>query len=474
MVRVRDSVCPFNPAGIIRDVARIDMSERRILVADDDDDVLETVKAVLKREHYHVDTVRSPIAFLTELSQQSYDTVLIDLNFTKDTTSGQEGLALLEEIRSRDPDLPVIVMTAWATVHLAIEAMRKGAKDFVEKPFEPIRLRTSVAAQVELRVTLRKTRHLESELAQLYGEPGDMAFIAESPSMENVKHLVARVGPSEAAVLITGEPGTGKEIIARMIHRVSQRASKQLVTVNVGGLTDTLFESELFGHVKGAFTDARNDRIGRFELASGGTLFLDEIGNIPLLLQPKLLRVLESGEMERVGSSKTIQVDVRVISATNASLPDAVVAGRFRDDLYYRLNTVEIALPPLRERREDIPLLAAYFLTLHAAKYSKTLDGFDDEAMQAIQTYGWKGNVREMNHAIERSVIMAEGKIRRADLALSLRQSATTFEDMTLEQLEEAFIRKALARYSGNASTAAKALGLSRSALYRRMQDYGI
>jgi DNA-binding NtrC family response regulator len=446
---------------------------RRILVADDDIDVLETVKAVLKRENYRVDTARSPIAVVTELAQESFDAVLIELNFTKDTTSGQEGLALLNEIRNLDPDLPIIVMTAWATVSVAIEAMRRGAKDFVEKPFEPVRLRTSVATQVELSAAIRKTRLLETELTQLRSASGS-AFIAESSSMERITRLVAKVGPSDASVLITGEPGTGKEVIARMIHGVSRRASRPLVTVNVGGLPDTLFESELFGHVKGAFTDARTDRIGRFELANGGTLFLDEIGNVPLHLQSKLLRVLESGEMERVGSSKTIRIDVRLITATNADLAAAVAANRFRDDLFYRLNTVEIPLPPLRERREDIPLLAAHFLALHGGKYAKHIDGFDEEAMLAMQTYNWRGNIREMNHVIERAVILADSKIHRADLGLSVRAAGNSFEDMTLEQLEEAFIRKALSRYAGNATTAAQALGLSRSALYRRMQQYGI
>jgi DNA-binding NtrC family response regulator len=301
-------------------------------------------------------------------------------------------------------------------------------------------------------------------------------MIAESPAMQPVLQIISRVGPSDANVLITGEPGTGKEVVARTLHGVSMRVSRPMVTVNAGGLAEGLFESELFGHVKGAFTDAKMDRVGRFELAEGGTLFLDEIANVSMNLQSKLLRVLETGEMERVGSSRTRKIDVRIFSATNAKVHEEVAAGRFRQDLLFRLNTIEIHLPPLRERREDIPLLAAHFLRQHAQRYRKSLNGFEPAAMQALLANSWQGNVRELNHVIERAVLMAgDVVIRAGDLALrTATEGSTRIEDMSLEEVESFLIRKALARYSGNVSHAARALGLSRSALYRRLQRYGL
>jgi DNA-binding NtrC family response regulator len=328
---------------------------------------------------------------------------------------------------------------------------------------------------VELSAALRMGQRLEAENRLLRTE-GRPTLIAESPAMQPVLQLIARVGPSDANVLITGEPGTGKEVVARTLHVVSSRANRPMVTVNAGGLAEGVFESELFGHVKGAFTDAKMDRVGRFELADSGTLFLDEIANVPANLQAKLLRVLETGEMERVGSSKTRKVDARVISATNANLTEEVNAGRFRQDLLFRLNTIEIHLPPLRERREDIPLLAAHFLGVHARRYRKNLQAFDPAGMQALLENPWQGNVRELNHVIERAVLMAQGPmVRQADLALrSGAQGSTRLEDMSLEEVEAFLIKKALARYSGNVSHAANALGLSRSALYRRLQRYGL
>ena len=297
--------------------------------------------------------------------------------------------------------------------------------------------------------------------------------------MQPVLQLIARVGPSEANVLITGEHGTGKEVVAKTLHALSERAAKPMVTVNVGGLSEGVFESEMFGHVKGAFTDAKTDRVGRFDLADGGTLFLDEIANVPLNQQAKLLRVLETGELERVGSSKTQRVDVRILSATNANLKEEVAAGRFRGDLLFRLNTIEVHLPPLRDRREDIPPLASFFLGIHARRYRKNLTGFDSAAMQLLTRHGWPGNVRELDHAIERAVLMAQNAtIAAADLGLSSNHEAAVdasrLEDMSMEDVESFLIRKALTRYGNNVSQAANALGLSRSALYRRMQRYGI
>lgn len=294
--------------------------------------------------------------------------------------------------------------------------------------------------------------------------------------MQPVLQLIARVGPSDANVLITGEPGTGKEVVARTLHAISERSNRPMVTVNAGGLAEGVFESELFGHIKGAFTDAKMDRVGRFELADSGTLFLDEIANVPMNLQSKMLRVLETGEMERVGSSKTRRVDVRVISATNANLAEEVANGRFREDLLFRLNTIEIHIPALRERREDIPVLASHFLGVHARRYRKALHGFDRTAMQALMDNPWQGNVRELNHVVERAVLMAQdNQVRVGDLALrSGAPAVTRLEDMSLEDVEAFLIKKALARYAGNVSQAANALGLSRSALYRRLQRYGL
>jgi DNA-binding NtrC family response regulator len=399
----------------------------------------------------------------------------MDLNYARDTTSGQEGLDLLNRIQSMDSSLPVIVMTAWGSVELAVEAMRRGARDFIQKPWENARLLSILRTQIELGRALRRSEELEAENRLLRAE-GRPVLIAESATMQPVLQLISRVGPSDANVLITGEHGTGKEVVARTLHTLSQRAGKAMVTVNVGGLSEGVFESELFGHVRGAFTDAKMDRVGRFELAEGGTLFLDEIANISPALQAKLLRVLETGELERVGSSKTRMVSVRILSATNASLNEEVAAGRFRQDLLFRLNTIEIHLPPLRERREDVPLLAMHFLRESAQRYRKPLAGFDPGAMQSMLDYSWPGNVRELSHAIERAVLMAQGsQVKSADLSLrSPRELSPRLEEMSLDEVERMLVQKALSRYDGNVSQAAKALGLSRSGLYRRLQKFGL
>jgi DNA-binding NtrC family response regulator len=447
----------------------------RILIADDQTDVLEALRLLLKGEGYQIEAVTSPAAVVTSLETRDFDVVIMDLNYTRDTTSGQEGLDLLSRIRAIDAVLPVIVMTAWGTVGLAVEAMRGGARDFVQKPWDNERLRTIVKTQIDLSNAIRRGLRLEAENRLLRAE-GVPALIAESPAMHPVLQMISRVGPSDANVLITGEPGTGKEVVAKTLFAISSRSAKPMVTVNAGGLAEGVFESELFGHVKGAFTDAKTDRVGRFELADGGTLFLDEIANVPLNLQAKMLRVLEVGEMERVGSSRTKRVDVRVISATNAHLDEEVQAGRFRQDLLFRLNTIEIQLPPLRERREDIPLLGAHFLATHAQRYRKRIGGFDRSALQLMLEHPWQGNVRELNHVIERAVLMAQdSQIKPVDLALrSGREGSPRLEDMSIEEVEAFLIKKALSRHNGNVSHAANALGLSRSALYRRLQRYGM
>ncbi len=447
----------------------------RLLIADDQEDVLAALRLLLKAEGFQIDAATSPQAALSALEQREYDLLLMDLNYTRDTTSGQEGFDLLTKVQQADAMLPVVVMTAWGSVEVAVEAMRRGAKDFIQKPWDNARLLAIVKTQLELSAALRRGARLEAENRLLQAE-GRPVMIAESKAMKPVLELIARVGPSSANVLITGEPGTGKEVVARTLHAISDRAQQPMVTVNMGGLAEGVFESELFGHVKGAFTDAKMDRVGRFELADGGTLFLDEIANLPFNLQAKLLRVLETGEMERVGSSKTKQVNVRVISATNADPHREVAEGRFRQDLLFRLNTIEIHLPPLRDRKEDIPLLAAHHLAQMARRYRKPVSGFDPPAMQLLTEHHWQGNVRELNHVLERAVLMSQDHlIRAADLALRpAREGPSRLEEMSLEEVEAFLIRKALSRHGGNVSHAASALGLSRSALYRRIQRYSI
>lgn len=449
----------------------------RVLIADDQADVLEALRLLLKGEGFKAETVQSPARVLAALENSEFDVALIDLNYARDTTSGQEGLDLLARIQAADAQLPVVVMTAWASVDLAVEAMRRGARDFVQKPWDNARLLTILRTQSELARALRRGSRLEAE-NEMLREGGTPELIAESPAMRPVLELIRRVGPADANVLITGENGTGKGLAARALHRLSGRSGKPLVVVNIGGLPEGVFESELFGHVKGAFTDAKTDRVGRFELADGGTLFLDEIANITLSQQSRLLRVIEVGEFERVGSSRTHRANVRLISATNANLHEDVAAGKFRQDLLFRLNTVEIPLPPLRERREDIPLLAAHFLRQHAQRYRKSMVGFEPAALRLLSEHSWPGNVRELDHAVERAALMAEESlVRPSDLGLRTSgagEGAPRLEDMSLEDVERLLIRKTLARFEGNARKAAEALGLSRSAFYRRLEKHGL
>jgi DNA-binding NtrC family response regulator len=455
----------------------------RILIADDQTDVLTALRLLLKGNRFDIETASSPGEVLAVVDSKELDVVLMDLNYARDTTSGSEGLDLLTRIQTIDPTLPVVVMTAWGNVNLAVEAMRRGARDFIQKPWDNARLLAVISTQVELASALRRGQRLEAENLALRDSAADGAekqasIIAESTAMKTVLKLVERIGPADANILITGENGTGKGVIARAVHSTSSRATRPLVSLNAGALAEGVFESELFGHVRGAFTDAKADRVGRFELADGGTLFLDEIANVPLMLQPKLLRVLETGEFERVGSSKTQKVDVRVLSATNADLHVEVSQGKFRQDLLFRLNTVEIHLPPLRDRRDDIAPLAEYFLRQHGIRYRRGAMSFTPQALEALREHSWPGNVRELDHVVERALLMSSTSVVTAfDLALQAAPDArlsSRLEELSLEEAERILITKALARFDGNANRAAEALGLSRSALYRRLQKYGL
>jgi DNA-binding NtrC family response regulator len=445
----------------------------RIFVADDQRDVVESLRLLLKGEGWATETFAHPDAMIAALRERQADAVVMDLNYTRDTTSGEEGLDAVGRIRSFDAYTPIVVMTAWGSIGLAVEAMRRGAQDFVEKPWSNERLVSVLRTQIALGRSQHRARTLEAANQALIAT--DDELIAESPAMRTALETLQRVAPSDANVLLTGESGCGKGLIAKLIHARSRRAERSLVTVNIGSLQETVFESEMFGHVKGAFTDAKADRVGRFELADGGTLFLDEIANIPPAQQARLLRVLEDGQFERLGSSRTHRVDVRILAATNANIQAEVDAGRFRADLLYRLNTIHIHLPPLRERGDDVVRLAQSFLKRHAQRYRRDVQAFTDAALSALRRYAWPGNVRELSHVVERALLMSAGEtIGPADLALGGPTHASTPANVrsaaTLEAIELDAIRAALARHGGNVIAAAEELGMSRSALYRRME----
>jgi DNA-binding NtrC family response regulator len=443
-----------------------------VFVVDDQRDVLESVRLLLKDEGFTAEMFPHPNALIDALRTRSPDVVLMDLNYARDTTSGDEGLEALARLRAIDAATPVIVMTAWGTIGVAVEAMRRGAQDFVEKPWENERLLTVLRTQVALGQAVRRTQALEVENRKLIAM--DTELIARSAAMQPVLETIERIAPSDVNVLITGESGCGKGLVARVIHERSPRSEKSLVIVNVGGIQETVFESEMFGHVKGAFTDAKTDRIGRFELADGGTLFLDEIANIHPAQQARLLRVLEEGHFERLGSSRTQRVDVRILSATNADIGAEIEAGRFRRDLLYRLNTIRIHLPPLRERGDDVVDLATRFLAIASQRHRRPIQGFTDRALAALRRYRWPGNVRELDHVIQRAVLMAaDAHIDAADLGLDKAIMPAEQRAMTLEALENGAVRAALARHDGDVAAAAEELGISRSALYRRMEKLG-
>ncbi|NOT87899.1 MAG: sigma-54-dependent Fis family transcriptional regulator [Lysobacter sp.] len=449
----------------------------RILVVDDQSDVREALQMLLKFADYTMTGASSPEEALALLEREHYAAALVDMNYSRDTTSGAEGLALIARINALRPTLPVIAMTAWANIELAVEAMRVGATDFIEKPWQNAR----VLGVLEMRIPAERRRSGERHsLAQDLLDGTDAGFIAESAAMRRLMDDLARVTDSDASVLLLGENGTGKSLIAQRLHRGSSRRDKAFVRVDIGGLTPTLFEAELFGHVRGAYTDARQDRAGRFELADGGTLFLDEIGNLPSEQQPKLLRAIEDGEFERLGSSRTRRVDVRIIAATNADLDAEVAAGRFRRDLLYRLNTFQARVPPLVERRDDILPLAHHYLALACRRYRRPLPTLGNEVEQALLGYAWPGNVRELAHAMERAALLGgEGRLSAADLRLHAAapmpaHERPQLERMRLDEAEAMLLRAALEQHQGNLQRAADQLGITRQSLYRRLEKHGL
>lgn len=447
-------------------------------MVDDDEDVLLAAKMLLKKYNYHVIIEKNPNKIPFLLNNDSYDVILLDMNFTKDTTSGKEGFEWLGQIRERDPDAVVIMITAFGDVEMAVRALKEGATDFILKPWQNEKLIATISTAIKLKKSynevdkLRKAKAmLEEQISQPFRD-----IIGKSNSINEVFALIDKVAKTDANILILGENGTGKELIARAIHQKSLRKDASFVAVDMGAITETLFESELFGHKKGAFTDAREDRPGRFELANGGTLFLDEIGNLSLNLQSKLLSALQSRMVTRVGSNTATEVDIRLICATNMPLAQMVKEGRFRQDLLYRMNTVEINIPPLAERVDDIPLLAGHFLNYYSRKYRKEVLTISNDAITKLKKYPWPGNVRELQHAIERAVIMADSAtLQESDFLFSRKgNDAPTSDTLNLDEVEKAAVAKAIQLHNGNISKAAEELGLTRASLYRRMEKYGL
>jgi DNA-binding NtrC family response regulator len=447
----------------------------RVLIADDQKDILSSGRMLFKSEGIECITAETPREVLERVKIEDVDLLLLDLNYQRDTTSGKEGIDLIQVLRKLDPLIPIVVMTAWASVEIAVETMKVGANDFITKPWEIERLLSIVRTQCALKRSLENSQKLESE-NRLLRKQDEIKLIYQSGAIQKIVENFEQIAPSDANVLITGENGTGKSLFAKYCHQLSGRNDKSFISVNMGGLPESIFESELFGHIKGAFTDAKTDRIGRFELADGGTLFFDEIGNLPMKHQTTLLRLLESGEFERLGSSKTRRADVRLICATNADLPVHVRNGIFREDLYYRINTFPIHIPPLRERPEDVLLLSQSFLKRYSKKYRKEGVTLSEAALAQIKGYRWPGNVRELDHVIERALLLAKtSTVQPQDLGL--QETATRsfdLENITLEAMEKQMLVKAINRFPGDPNQAADVLGITRSSFYRRIHKHGI
>ena len=452
----------------------------RVLVVDDDTDVLQAAKLFLKQHVAKVDTEKNPDSIPNLLKNYNYDLVLLDMNFNEDVSSGKEGFHWLKTILEIDPSLAVVLITAYGDVEKAVKAVKLGATDFVLKPWQNEKLLATVSAALNLTESRRQVDTLRTQQKQLSADIDQhyQDIIGKSTAMNRVFQTIEKVAKTEANILITGENGTGKELVARALHRRSDRSEDVFISVDMGAIPENLFESELFGHTKGAFTDAKEARAGRFEVASGGTLFLDEIGNLPLQLQPKLLSAIETRKVTRVGSNKPAEVDIRLICATNEPIQEMVHSNEFRQDLLYRINTIEIHLPALRERTEDIPLLAEHFLRQYSRKYDKEITKISEPAFKKLQTYTWPGNVRELQHAVERAVIMTDHSVLQPEdfLLTSLHgdESTMVFHDYNLEEVEKTVIRKALDKHEGNISKSAEELGLTRASLYRRMEKYDL
>ena len=454
------------------------MLEAKILIIDDDSDILLTTRVVLRKHFSHIHTERDPEQIQKLLPLEDYDVILLDMNFKAGATSGKEGIVWLRKIMALNADHIVIMITAYGDINMAVEAMKEGAVDFVVKPWDNKKLVATVMAACRLsqsKKKLKKHQEREDRLKEDIDKPFS-SIIGNSKVMKELLSTVDKVGRTEANILILGENGTGKEMIAREIHRKSSRSGQIFISIDLGSVPESLFESELFGHTKGAFTDARHDRPGRFEVASGGTLFLDEIGNLSLPLQAKLLSALETRKIYRIGSNKEIPIDIRLICATNMPLYDMVQGRQFRDDLLYRINTVEVQLPPLRDKSEDVPDLIRYFMNIYAKKYQKEKMTIHTEAFKKLSQYSWPGNIRELQHVVERALIMADGnQLRANDFLLSVEDNVqVSNKSLNIEKLEKSAIKKALLKHSGNLSNAAKELGLGRTTLYRKMKKYGI
>jgi len=458
------------------------LSEKRgkILIIDDDEDVLLAASLLLKKHVISVQTEKNPQQIPNLLNRQDFDVILLDMNFTRDVTSGSEGFYWLDKIREIDPAAIVILITAYGDIEMAVRAVKEGATDFILKPWQNEKLIATISAALQLRSSKLEAAQFRSQQKQLSRDidRNYHEIIGISPAMQSIFRTIDKVAATQANVLILGENGTGKELVARAIHRSSDRADNVFISVDMGAISETLFESELFGHNKGAFTDAREDRAGRFEIASGGTLFLDEIANLPISLQAKLLTVLQQREITRLGSNKSRSIDIRLICATNMDIEQMGKENKFRQDLLYRINTVEIKVPPLRQRIEDLPLLANHFLNLYARKYNKHLKSISASGLRKLESYPWPGNIRELDHAIERAVIMSDAHVLQPDDFLlanfDTAESQVSIQDYNLETLEKMVIQNALKKFEGNVSQAARELGLTRASLYRRMEKYGI
>jgi DNA-binding NtrC family response regulator len=458
----------------------VDKEIGKILIVDDDEDVLLAAKMLLKKHAHHVLIEKNPNKLPFLLNNDTYDVILLDMNFSKDITSGKEGFHWLNQIIERDPSAVVILITAFGDVEMAVRALKEGATDFVLKPWQNEKLLATISAAIRLKRSYAEVDKLRETKKQLL-EDSNQPFrdiIGTSDAIQKVFDVVDKVAQTDANVLILGENGTGKELIARALHQKSLRHDNAFISVDMGAITESLFESELFGHKKGSFTDAKEDRAGRFEVANGGTLFLDEIGNLNLPLQSKLLTVLQNRQVTRIGSNKPVEIDIRLICATNMPLYDMVKDNDFRQDLLYRINTVEIHLPPLRERPDDIPMLAEHFLEVYTKKYRKEKRSFAGSTLKRLQKYPWPGNVRELQHAIERAVIMSDNTSLQPEdfffLSNNPNSNDLQVENYNLDDVEKTVIQKAIGKHSGNISKAAKDLGLTRASLYRRLEKHGL